>query len=170
MEFLSNNRDALGPIAEIEQLFYGGDPVSMAVLKSRYVELTTATRKLVEALNGVSGGKYAKLAAVYDRIHEEIVRNFTPEPASPTGELILPLEALTPEKFTLAGAKATNLAMIHNYLGAPVPPGFVITVQALEFFLQETGWPNPIGDHRQAFTGLPRGPGRKEQGHPGDDP
>lgn len=54
MEFLSNNRDALGTIAEIEQLYYGGDPVSMEVVKSRYEELTAATRKLVEALNGVS--------------------------------------------------------------------------------------------------------------------
>ena len=81
MEFLSSNREALGAIAEIEQLYYGGNPLSMGAVKSRYVELTAATRKLVEALNGVSGGKYAKLTGVYERIHEEIVRNFSPEPA-----------------------------------------------------------------------------------------
>ena len=144
MEFLSSNREALGAIAEIEQLYYGGNPLSMGAVKSRYVELTAATRKLVEALNGVSGGKYAKLTGVYERIHEEIVRNFSPEPAAPTGELILPLEALTLEKVTIAGAKATNLAVIHNYLGAPVPPGFVITAQAFELFLRETGLAEPI--------------------------
>ena len=151
MEFLSGNRDALSSIAEIEQLYYGGDPLSLAVVKSRYEELMAATRKLVEALNGVSEGKYANLSAVCNRIHEEIVRNFAPEPAAPTGELILPLEALTPEKVTLAGSKATNLAVIHNLLGAPIPPGFVITAQATEFFLQETGLAEPI---KQILAGV----------------
>ena len=60
------------------------------------------------------------------------------EPPPPSGELVLPLEALGPDQANLAGSKATNLALIHKYLDAPIPPGFVVTAGSLELFLRET--------------------------------
>ena len=46
----------------------------------------------------------------------------------------------------MAGAKATNLALIQKFLGAPVPPGFVITARATHLFFQETGLAGPVGE------------------------
>ncbi len=139
MDFLVNNRAALGVISELEQLYYGSGPFTMAGVQSRYEKLVAATEKLVEALDGLSPGKYRDLSRVYGRIIAEIGPTFAAEPIPPLGELVLPLEDLGPEMVQVAGSKATNLATLHKYLGAPIPPGFVVTAAALEVFLQETG-------------------------------
>jgi len=144
MEFLANNRAALGIISELEQLYYGSGPFTMAGVERQYGKLATATDNLVKALNGLAPGKYAELSRVSDRIAREIAPIFAPEPPPPAGELVLPLEALDPGLANAAGSKATNLALIHKYLDAPIPPGFVITAGALELFLRETLLAEPI--------------------------
>ena len=144
MEFLANNRAALGIISELEQLYYGSGPFTMAGVEAQYGKLAAATGKLVEALNGLAPGKYAELSRVSDRIAQEIAPIFASEPPPPVGELVLPLEALSPDMVKVAGSKATNLAIIHKNLDAPIPPGFVITAGALELFLQETGLARPV--------------------------
>lgn len=55
------------------------------------------------------------------------------------GEMVLPLEALTPKSFSDAGGKATRLALLGNVLALPLPPGFVITACAFGRFLEENG-------------------------------
>jgi pyruvate,water dikinase len=144
MEFLTNNRAALGIISELEQLYYGSGPFTMAGVETQYGKLAAATGKLVEALNGLAPGKYAELSRVSDRIAQEIAPIFASEPPPPVGELVLPLEALGPDMVKVAGSKATNLAIIHKYLDAPIPPGFAITAGALELFLRETGLARPV--------------------------
>ena len=100
----------------------------------------------MKALNGLAPGKYAELSRVYDRIAQEIVPIFAAVPPPPVGALVLPLEALGPDMVKVAGSKATNLATIHKYLDAPIPPGFVITAGALEVFLRETGLARPVAE------------------------
>ena len=144
MEFLTNNRAALGIISELEQLYYGSGSFTMAGVETQYGKLGAATGKLVEALNGLAPGNYADLSRVYDRIAQDIAPIFASEPPLPLGELVLPLEALSPDMVKVAGSKATNLAVIHKYLEAPIPPGFVVTAGALELFLRETGLAGPL--------------------------
>ena len=43
MEFLANNRAALGIISELEQLYYGSAPFTMAVVEKHYHQLAGAT-------------------------------------------------------------------------------------------------------------------------------
>ena len=144
MDFLSENRTALEIISELEHLYYKGGPFTMATVASRYRELRTATRALTAALNGLSRGKYKELDRAIDRINQKIALILAPRCPLPTGELVLPLEALEPEMIRMAGAKATNLGLIKKFLGAPVPPGFVITARATHLFFQETGLAGPI--------------------------
>jgi pyruvate,water dikinase len=146
MDFLANNRAALGIISELEQLYYGSGPFTMAGVEKQYGKLATATENLVKALNGLAPGKYEELSLVTDRIAQEITPMFTDEPPPPVGALVLPLEALGPDMVKVAGSKATNLAIIHKFLGAPIPPGFVVTAGALEVFLQETGLAKPLAE------------------------
>ncbi|MHB8066873.1 MAG: PEP/pyruvate-binding domain-containing protein [Desulfobaccales bacterium] len=146
MEFLTNNRAALGIISEIEQLYYGGSPFTLAGVASQYGELTAATRRLVEDLNGVAPGKYGELCRVFEGIDQEITPLLASHPRPQSGELVMPLEALGPDMVEVAGSKATNLATIHKFLDAPIPPGFVITARALELFLQETNLTKTVGD------------------------
>ena len=146
MEFLTNNRAALGIISELEQLYYVSGPFAMARVKAQYRNLAAATGKLVEALNGVAPGKYAELSRVNNSIAWEITLIFAAEPPPFVDELVLPLEALSPDMVKIAGNKATNLAAIHRYLGAPIPPGFVVTAAGLEVFLQENGLAKPVAE------------------------
>ena len=151
MAFLSSNRTALGIISELEHLYYEGGPFTLAGVASRYQELLAATRALSAALNELSQGGYEGLVRAVERIDLEIAPIFAPRCLLPTGELVLPLEALGPEMVGMAGAKATNLALIRKFLGAPIPPGFVITARATHLFLQETGLAGPI---QQRLDGL----------------
>lgn len=139
MDFLDHNRAALGVISELERLYYGGGSITMGGVASQYQKLGADTVKVVEALNCLAPGKYQELFRVYERLHREIMAGFTSPSLPAGGELVLPLEALGPEMVMMAGSKAVNLAIMQNVLSAPIPPGFVITVPALELFLQETG-------------------------------
>ena len=152
MDFLSENRTALGIISELEHLYYQGGPFTMATVASRYRELRAATRALTAALNALSPGKYKELDRAIDRINQKIAPILAPRCPLPTGELVLPLEALEPEMVRMAGAKATNLALIRKFLGAPVPPGFVITARATHLFFQETGLAGPIEERLSGLS------------------
>jgi len=146
MDFLAENRTAMGLVSELEHLYYEGGPFTLAAVGSRYQELLAAVRALTAALNALSRGKYKKLSRAIDRIDLEIEAIFAARCQLPAGELVLPLEALGPEMVRMAGAKATNLALIQKFLGAPVPPGFVITARATHLFFQETGLAGPVGE------------------------
>lgn len=146
MDFLAENRTAMGIVSELEHLYYEGGPFTMAAVASRYQELLAAVQALTVALNALSQGKYKKLSRAIDRIDLGIAAIFAPRCLLPAGELVLPLEALGPEMVRMAGAKATNLALIQKFLGAPVPPGFVITARATHLFFQETGLAGPVGE------------------------
>ncbi len=101
--------------------------------------LLASTHKLIDALNGISKGKYAALSDVCDRIHQESAPLFNAGVSTSTGEMVLAFESLRPEMVKIAGSKATNLATVGNALGLAIPPGFVITAHAFERFLEESG-------------------------------
>lgn len=143
-DFLSYNHEALNLIAELEQTYYAGSPFSMGSVRRTCEKLMQATRSLIEAVNGISRGKYEKLSTVCDQIHQDVTGTFNPLPSVPTGDLVLPFEAIRPDMVKSAGGKATNLATVHNALGIPTPQGFVITAQAFERFLDEGGLAKPI--------------------------
>jgi len=143
--FLIHNQEALGIMAELEQIYYSGGPFSMDSVRTRCDALVQSTRKLVEALTGLAKGKYAELSDICQRIGDEIGPLFRPGPF-PAQDLVIPIEALTPEMIESAGAKATNLARIRNDLGVPIPNGFVITGHAFERFLTENALTEPIDE------------------------
>ena len=45
---------------------------------------------------------------------------------------------------SIAGGKGANLAEIYN-LGVPVPPGFIVTAQAYDYFIKKSGLKEKIG-------------------------
>ncbi len=144
-DFLCLNRDALNLMAELEETFYGGSPFAMSAVKGRVQELVQTTCKLAETLNGVSKGKYRELSTVCEAIGREIQTALTVEPTTRSGPFVLPLDLVTEAHLSVAGGKATHLAIIGNVLGLPVPKGFVVTADGLDHFLEEAGLAKPIG-------------------------
>ena len=151
-DFLTHNRDALSSMAELEQTYYGGSSISMAAVGNRYHDLLESTRKLTQALNGISTGKYSGLSNVCDQIDEEIALIFKPETPASACAPVLPFEQLSPEMVKFAGSKATNLATVQNSLGIPIPRGFVVTASAFERFLDESGLAKPIEEMLAKIT------------------
>jgi pyruvate, water dikinase len=142
-EFLGYNRDALSQMAELEQLYYGSRSNLLAVRK-KCEHLLRSLRNLVEALDGLGGGRYEELHQACDRVEQELRLLFHAGPCCLIGDLVLPLEALRSETITEAGSKATNLATIARFVKLPVPSGFAITSYAFERFLEENKLAVPI--------------------------
>ncbi len=135
-DFLQHNRDALNSMAEMEQLSYEGH-FNMPLVQQKCQDLLVSTRQLVQALDGLGGGRYAELSSVCDQLEKAIAPHLHYGPCCRLGDLVLPLEAVTPDMVRETGSKAMNLAIIGNVLEMPVPPGFVITSCAFERFLEE---------------------------------
>lgn len=138
-EFLTWNRLALNTIAELEQAYYAGEPLPLGAIRKKYDNILASTRQLIAALDGMTKGKYAGLSDACDRIHRDILPLFESRISATMGDMVLPMASLQPEMVSLAGSKATNLAVIGNVLGLTIPPGFVITAQAFYRFLEESG-------------------------------
>jgi pyruvate,water dikinase len=138
-EFLGQNYQALNLLAELEQIYYTGAPFTMGVVEKHCRDLLACVRQLSRALDGLGGGRYGELIIVLDRLERELAPLYYPAPYCLTGDLVLPLSALTPESFPDAGGKATHLAILTNQLALPIPPGFVVTACAFGRFLEEAG-------------------------------
>jgi pyruvate,water dikinase len=63
---------------------------------------------------------------------------------------VLKFEQINQENAAQAGKKCANLGEMMR-LGLPVPPGFVITTDAFDFFLKETGAGDEINQQLAAF-------------------
>ena len=96
----------------------------MGSAKKRYDDLLASTHNLIDALNGISKGKYAALSDVCDRINQESAPLFNAGISTSTGEMVLAFESLRPEMVKIAGSKATNLAIVGKRVGACHPPRF----------------------------------------------
>jgi pyruvate, water dikinase len=142
-EFLEFNRDALSQMAELEQLYYG-NRINILAVRKQCDDLLLSVRKLVQALDGLGGGRYRALDQACHRIEQDLAPLFYAGSCCLIGDLVLPLEALRSETVQEAGSKATNLATIARFVKLPVPPGFAITSFAFERFLEENKLAVPI--------------------------
>lgn len=136
---LNHNHDALLLMAEMEQLYFSGHPFDAAILKRNYASLFEHVLGLATALDALSAGRFPGLPDVCRAIDANIAAALTPRAASLSGDMVLPLERVTPDMHGLAGPKAVNLAVMKNVLKLPVPDGFIITAEGTARFLEESG-------------------------------
>ncbi|MDO8959179.1 MAG: PEP/pyruvate-binding domain-containing protein [Rhodocyclaceae bacterium] len=143
---LNHNHDALCLMAELEQLYFSGHPFDAATLQRNYARLFAHVLGLATTLDALSGGRFPTLPDVCRAIDAAIATALQPRAASRSGNLVLPLERVTPDMQGLAGAKAVNLAVMKSLLKLPVPDGFIITAEATTRFLEESDLLEQIRD------------------------
>ena len=68
---------------------------------------------------------------------------------------ILEFEKINQESVNVTGTKCANLGELMR-IGMPVPPGFVVTAQAFDFFLKETGADEEMNKVLKAFEEAPK--------------
>src|ERR1700690_719133 len=149
---LSHNHAALDAIAEMEKLYYSGNPFSLTSVRIKYEELLEAVTGVIYALETLSGNDYSVLSKTASGIDGELFKDFNPKCALPAGNLVIDLEDITDDIYRMVGAKAANLASISSGLGLAVPPGFVITSLAFERFLQVNRLLKPLKDELSQVT------------------
>ncbi len=137
---LSHNHAALEHIAQLEQVYFGGKPFSLAAVRMMYVELLESVYGIVHALEAMTGRDLPALLATLESIDDALAEHFNSQHCpQKIKRLVMPFAEILPEMKNIVGSKAANLAIIGNSLGLPVPEGFAITAYACERFLQENG-------------------------------
>ena len=131
---LENDARALELIADLEELFYG------EVLADRERANWLAAR-LAEAVNTMSGQlvemnptKYMDLPEYFRKIdfYVRMALELDQPEVGPPYIISLEEAGSFPK---LAGGKASNLGRAMNLEGIPVPPGFVVTANAFNYFI-----------------------------------
>ena len=72
-----------------------------------------------------------------------------------TTQWVLEFEKINQECVNFTGTKCANLGELMR-IGMPVPPGFVVTAQAFDFFLKETGADKEMNKILKASKELPK--------------
>ena len=72
-----------------------------------------------------------------------------------TTQWVLEFEKINQEYVNYTGTKCANLGELMR-IGMPVPPGFVVTAQAFDFFLKETGADKEMNKILKASKELPK--------------
>jgi pyruvate,water dikinase len=70
-----------------------------------------------------------------------------------SAQWILEFEKINQDSVNSAGTKCANLGELMR-IGMPVPPGFVVTAQAFDFFLKVTGADKEMDSTLEKFSGL----------------
>jgi pyruvate,water dikinase len=145
-ELLRLNSSSLAWLAEIEQAYYGGPPLGAAALGARYDALSATVRLLVGRLADL-GDEASSVAllrshSLIDAGLREVLAFRSPQ----EGPIVVRLDMLAErsDAATLAGAKATNLAIARNILHLPTPDGFVLTAAAYARFVEGSGLREPL--------------------------
>jgi len=143
-DFNRHNRDALNRIAELEELYYSGEPFGMGQVRLKADSLLASVNGAVRALGVIEGKPRESLvkasSGIGDALFACIEERVRPEDIP----LVLPFARLGQGAAGLVGAKAANLAEVGNALGLPVPPGFAVTTRGFWRFIDENGLEEPI--------------------------
>ncbi|HTG01713.1 MAG TPA: PEP/pyruvate-binding domain-containing protein [Nitrospirota bacterium] len=137
--FLEHNRAALTVIAELEQIYYSGKPLSLTRIRTRYEWLWEAALGAVASLGAITGKAQPELETVLRALDARITAELEPVYDSGSIGRVLPFEKIGVDSVHAVGAKAAHLARIGNELSLPVPPGFSVTTNSTNLFLKETG-------------------------------
>lgn len=138
---LRSDAAALDLIADLEAHLHGHDPADPARIRHLIAELSRAVSRMAESLVRMNED-HADVAEALARISGEISSRLRPQRIETAPPYILSLDAAA--AFPLCvGGKAANLSRARA-VGAPTPPGFVITAAAFGLFLRENGLEDEI--------------------------
>ena len=131
-ELLEYNNQALEIIADMGEKLGGEYLFDKHYIETSTEQLEEVVYKFIYSLNLMTQKQYIGLFDVYEEAKGEIREEFGPWFRTATGEYVYPLAAVTREMSDLAGEKMATLGALHNRLGLPIPPGFVISTRAFK--------------------------------------
>ncbi|MBN2140562.1 MAG: hypothetical protein JW718_06090 [Desulfovibrionaceae bacterium] len=134
-ELLRYDSACLDLIADIEEIYYGGDQADWARMAWICNRLRTLVARLVEHLLVLSPSRHMDLPEYLKKIDFYIQMGLDTPDADPSPPYTLGLDRAA-DLPALTGGKAANLALAAAETNVPVPPGFVITANAFNYILE----------------------------------
>jgi pyruvate,water dikinase len=133
---LAANNQALDLMADMELARGQGEPYDLPWVAARCTALGVNVFQMVTRLHRLAPDKYPGLDERFAVVQTELNEILSVRPAAPEAPLVVPLSRVDDESAAVAGGKMSRLGEIHNRLGLPTPPGFVITTTAGRHFLE----------------------------------
>ena len=134
---LRSDTRALDLIADLDAHLYGHDPADMARIRAMVAQLGQCVGEMAERLLLMNPQAYELLPQALERIFggiSPLVAERPPEGAPP---YVLSLDEAMDHP-DLSGGKAANLSAARR-LGAPTPPGIVVTSSAFVRYIRDNG-------------------------------
>jgi len=122
-------------IAEFEILFHDGKREDFSRIRKRYDHVATTVSGTIDSFEGLEPAVAGSLKEYFTKFDFYIRFLLAPPAQFNIPPYVVDLDR-TPD-IKLAGNKAHNLALLHNQLQAPVPPGFSITTTAFFSLLEQ---------------------------------
>lgn len=132
-EVLDGNKRALEIITEMGDVLGGDYLFDVEYVKRARAELSVSVERSLRAFEELDGERHRALRRVASSIDAMIARIVD---ETPSRDLVLFHEEITPDRAEAAGGKAANVALVRNAAKLPVPDGFVITTWAFDCFLR----------------------------------
>ena len=89
---LTANNNALQAMAELEKMYYSGESYRMAFVRSKISAILVNVYKMVRNIKEMSGGKYAELEGIFEKISDSLNEIVERKSNFQQGPLVLPLE------------------------------------------------------------------------------
>jgi pyruvate, water dikinase len=141
---ITANHKALEIMTDMERTLRSGKTFGLAFVRSHCTAAGVNVFRMIKHLDELAPGKYTELfdrfKAIQARINEALVRPV----GTDEGPLVVPLKDVNRDMADQVGSKMANIAEIHNAIDLPVPPGFVITVNAYKEFIRHGDLPSEI--------------------------
>ncbi|WP_147822386.1 PEP/pyruvate-binding domain-containing protein [Salidesulfovibrio onnuriiensis] len=122
---------------DIEEALRGERVYGMSFVRAACTRASAATFRMIQHLDKLAPGKYARLYEVFDEIRKEIEPHIAHKEFERGGPLVLDIADITREHTDLCGAKMASLGEAGKQLGLRVPSGFVITAEAYRRFMEQ---------------------------------
>jgi pyruvate,water dikinase len=119
----------------MEEKLSGDSLFDLQYIRAAVSQLHQETGRVVDALNGLGGNRYAALTETLDRISREVAAVLTRRREIPAAPLVIDFEAINAAMGDVVGGKNANLGEVKNRVGLPVPSGFAISTHAYKVFL-----------------------------------
>jgi len=136
-EILTENRDALELMAELQQKLGGNYLFDRNYLITITSRLENNVSKIIQQLNLLADQRYEPLNEVLEKIKRLIKTELFQTRIIQKYPLTIPFREINKDTFTAVGEKCANLGEIQNIIGVPVPSGFAISTYALQIFIQK---------------------------------
>ena len=131
-------------LAEFERLEYANGALEMHAVKRLYDRLQLAVQRTIVALGDLGDRRSGDLLKTLQNFDRQTTAFFKPALSMPAHPFLVPLKDIHADMTPLVGHKATNLAVIGNTVGLPIPDGFVLTARAFDRFMEENDLPGVI--------------------------